>query len=524
MQYQSRLYKKSLLVISALIFSLNIHANECAAVKITSANPQEHDVVYELVGHNGAVAEGHNKHSYFNAVLDGTKEYYLAPGLHTLTFNQWDKRYYQRFKRGLQPRFERTLPSSIQMIVEKNKRYNVAAKSSGKDNLPIFSIESIEDISSDLCDEDKVTYIASTKAREIQLNNNLDYKLKHLMAKMKTIQENNLFPLEFNWSFGAVFDTNQNSFKTLAVFPYSFASKLKLTSGDKILEINGVDVKSITSDPYSVLYGLLGELGLGHDVNMTISRAEKQHKLSNKYLPAIVPSVNYKTTDFDTVQSLTNATAIPENIKYQYNNLMVEIAEYAKNNDLDDTAIMIKSPEKYDVSFGITGKNTTIGNKSAFMVTRITENSPAENLHLKQGDIIVSINEQEFTGAASVILASNIRALEKNKVYTVSILRSGIKQVLTGIYTPILFPKFEMTVDLAERSLALNALFDLANNPMEFTKERKLRYNYGIELYDYRSSTLRTPRSHRSDASWRSSSKPSSPSKSSSSSKSSSKN
>jgi C-terminal processing protease CtpA/Prc len=514
MQYQYKFYKKSLLLISSLIFSLSIQANECAAVKILPANVQGQSVVYELVGHNGAFAEGHNKHSQFTAVLDGSKEYYLTPGVHSLIFDQWDKRQYRLSKRNSRKSFDSVhsiskknfLTSSIQMNVEKNKRYNVAAKSFGKDNQPIFSIVSIEDISSELCDNDKVTYIASGIPQEIQLSNNLDYKLKHLMAKMETVKKNNFTPLEFNWSFGAVFDTNKNSFKTLAVFPYSFASKLKLTSGDEVLEINGMDVKDITKDPYKVLYGLLGDLGLGHDVNMTILRAGKEYQLSHQYLPAIVPNVNYKIEAFNTIKSLTNSAPLPEDIRFQYNNIMVEIAEYAKQNNFDKNLITIKSPKKYDVDFGLTGKNTTSGNKSAFIVMRITANSPAENVNLQQGDMIIAINGEELTGSPSVILSSKIKALIINKIYSLSIIRDGVSHILSGEYSPILFPKFEVTLDLAERNLALNSLFDLTNNPTEFNKERKLRYNYGIELNDYNSSTLRTPRSHRSNASFSSTS------------------
>jgi len=514
MQYQYRLYKRSLLAITGLIFSLNIQANDCAAIKIISDSIENQDVVYELVGHNGAFAEGHNKHSQYNAVLEGSKEYYLAPGIHTLTFNQWDKRNYRLLKRSQQRDFDRQnnmlkidyLTSSIEMNVEKNKRYNISAKTSGKDSQPIFSIESVEDIRNNSCSKDNVTYKVTGAIKEVKLSNNLDYKLKQLMTTLKTIQENNLTPIQFNWSFGAVFDTTTSGFKTLAVFPSSFASKLKLASGDEIHEINGVDVTTINNDPYNVLYDLLGELSLGHDVNMTIVRSGKKYTLSHQYLPAIVPSVNYKTTDFDTVQLLTNATKIPENIKYQYNNLMVEIAEYAKQNNLDKNQINIKSPEKYDVAFGLTGKNITSGSTSAFKVMRITANSPAEKLHLQQGDMITAINEKQFSSTASVILARKIRALAKNKSYTLSIIRKGVKHVLTGKYTPTLFPKFELTVDLAERNLALNSLFDLANKPAEFTKERKLRYNYGIELYDFSSSTLRAPTSHRSSATFSSSS------------------
>ena len=514
MQYQYSFYKKTLLGVSSLIFALNVQAKDCSVVKIIPENVEGQESVYELLGHNGAFAEGHNKPSQFNAVLDGSKEYYLTPGVHTLTFNQWDKRQYKLLKRDRLRDFNRTnmvlkgkplSSSSMQMNVENNKRYNVSAKLSEKDNQIIYNIDSIEDISSDLCSENKVIYTASTSAKEVELNNNLDYKLKHLMLRLKTIKGSNLTPLEFNWSFGAVFDSNKNNFRTLAVFPYSFASKLKLTSGDEILKINGVEVKNITTDPYSVLYGLLGNLKLGHDVNMTILRAGKEQELSQQYLPAVVPNVSYKTAGFDNEQPLTNATAIPDDIKHQYNNLMVEIAEYAKQNNFDQSIITIKSPEKYDVSFGITGKNTISENKPAFMVMRITANSPAENVNLQQGDMITAINGQKFTGTPSVILSSKIIALAKNKAYSLSIMRDGVSHVLSGEYSPILFPKFEMTLDLAERSLALNSLFDLTNNPAEFTKDRRLRYNYGIELYDFSQSTLRTPRSHRSDASFRSS-------------------
>jgi membrane-associated protease RseP (regulator of RpoE activity) len=267
-----------------------------------------------------------------------------------------------------------------------------------------------------------------------------------------------------------------------------------------------MDVKDITKDPYKVLYGLLGDLGLGHDVNMTILRAGKEYQLSHQYLPAIVPNVNYKIEAFNTIKSLTNSAPLPEDIRFQYNNIMVEIAEYAKQNNFDKNLITIKSPKKYDVDFGLTGKNTTSGNKSAFIVMRITANSPAENVNLQQGDMIIAINGEELTGSPSVILSSKIKALIINKIYSLSIIRDGVSHILSGEYSPILFPKFEVTLDLAERNLALNSLFDLTNNPTEFNKERKLRYNYGIELNDYNSSTLRTPRSHRSNASFSSTS------------------
>ena len=99
MQYQSKFYKKSLLAISGLIFTLNVQANDCATVKILPSSVEGQESVYELLGHNGAFAEGHNKPSQFNAVLDGSKEYYLTPGVHTFTFNQWDKRKYKLLKR-----------------------------------------------------------------------------------------------------------------------------------------------------------------------------------------------------------------------------------------------------------------------------------------------------------------------------------------------------------------------------------------------------------------------------------------
>jgi len=485
MQY--KLHKRKALALSSLFLALNVQANECAAIKIMASSIEGEAVVHELAGHNGSLAETHNKPSQFRAVISGDKEYYLAPGKHTLTFNQWDKRKYRLEKRKLQGEMYTTrvnppppevanMASSIQMNVEQNKRYNIAVKSSGAGSQTTFSIESIEDISSESCNKENVTYIASDTATELKLSKNLDYKLKQLMAKLPATQGNNLALLELNWSFGAVFDANKNSFKTLAVLPYSFASKLKLASGDEIVEINGVNVKNITSDPYGVLYGLLAEVNIGQKVNVKVIRGGSTLTLGQEYLPTIIPNVTFKKAAFDTAQSLTNAMVIPENIKYQYNNLMIEIVEYAKQSNIDLDTISIKSAAEYDVAFGIAGKDSSVSNQSVFVVTGVAANSPADKLHLMQGDKITAINEEAFTGTASKALTNMIGGLAKNKAYTLSIVRNGNKQVLSGQYTPILFPQFEMTIDLGERKLALKSLVELASNPVKYNNKQSLDF------------------------------------------------
>jgi len=479
MQFIYSSIKKTIVVLGSLVIALNAQANECAAIKVMKGNLEGQTVVYELVGHNGKSVEDHSLPSQYKAVMDGTKEYYLSSGMHTLTFNRWDKRQYRLSKRKLGADFDRGYSvgslkikyGSMQIKVENNKRYNISVTNIGTTQELNFKITSVEQINSEQCIKKQTVYDASPLPQEIALSENLDYKLKHLMTNIQSIQGSHFTPLGFNWSFGAVFDTKAG-FNTLAVFPFSFASKLKLASGDKIIEINGVDVTNTGEDHYTILYGLFAKVKLGRSVSMLIDRSGKKIELSHKYLPTIVPNVKFQIAAVNRLNSIINTADLPEKYKHQYNNLMVEIAEYAKKNNYAQGPITIKSGEKYDHAFGITGKNDNTDNKPSFLVMRISADSPAEKLDLQINDTITGINGKELQGLASVTLSAEIKRLQINQTYSVSVIRNGINRVLTGNYKPLLFPEFELILDLAERNLAYNSLVDLVKDPRKYKSRR----------------------------------------------------
>jgi C-terminal processing protease CtpA/Prc len=487
MQYLYSSIKRPVLIFGALLFTVNAQANECAAVKMMQDSAGGQEVVYELVGHNGKFAEKHDAPSKYRAVINGSKEYYLAPGTHTLTFTQLNKKKYRLYKRHISSDFiQQTKPSltkndyvtsTVQISVEKNRRYNLSAEKIGNGKEFAFNISSTEEISNDSCSKDNIIYQASSLAEEIILSESLDYKLKHLMTKLQTVKKNNFTPTQVNWSFGAVFDKS-NGFNTLAVLPYSFASKLKLASGDEIIEINGTKV---TGNPYSVLNGLLVKLKLGSEVNMTINRSGQMIKLSHKYLPIIVPKVDFQIDSMNNLKSLKNSVDLPKAIKYQYDNLMVEIAEYANQYSSTQGNVTIKSRQKYDTSFGLSGKNETVNNKSVFLVYGVSKGSPADKLNLQKKDIITAINGKKLLGTPSAMLSNEFKQLSLNQSYSVSVLRDDVKYSLIGRYEPILFPKFQLTLDLDERNLAHKYLFDSANMQSRIDFERNRLDKFGIK-------------------------------------------
>jgi len=458
------------------------NAESCASISIVDKLNQQNKFIYELIGNN---MERVSIERRLSKRIKDTKNYYLQPGSHTLTFWKWDK---SLLKKSILRNDKRQKPQAkthvVSVNVKPNKHYTIA--NVGTNDQPILSVSKMSNMQCDASTAAIFKAKDSKSVTKITLPSALQYRLDMLMEKAGTTSEykNNLLPLEVVTAFGAVTqypDKNKTELITLAVSPFSLASKLGLQTGDKIIKLGSNEIKDIESELNEPLADYLLSLSERNNIEIEVVRDNNKLTLNHPYRLTIIPETRYSFNSQSALEkNLINAAPINNVLSRKFKRLLMDIDNLPQLSTAEHLdAIKIVRQESYDKKYGIVGeiKSSTSG----FTIHQIKENSAAQAIGIKENDELIRINDTKIKGKSINEVAQVISHIELNKDYNLLVNRDGHQIKLSGIYSPLIIPAYELIIDRNSK-LEVEKLM-----PRLMKKRRKKHLKRGGSYSDLRS-------------------------------------
>jgi S1-C subfamily serine protease len=123
---------------------------------------------------------------------------------------------------------------------------------------------------------------------------------------------------------------------------------------------------------------------------------------------------------------------------------------------------------------GIVSKELNVENTQGFLVKKVNEKSGAEKGGIKEGDIIIKIDQQKISSFAS--LTSYINSKRPNDIVNVIVLRDGKESVI-----PVLLTKKEL----------INAeFFGMELEDLDDSDKKRFKIKTGVKIKELKNSQL----------------------------------
>jgi len=353
---------KWLLVLLSATFAQGTLADTCGTINFSANKVDDKINILEMIGNNGEQVRQPRK---YNKVADGTQNYYLAPGVHTLTVNQWVKKEFisnsRNIKRGRVVSNPPTPAQKTMLIdIKVNQEYNLSVQEVNGQSV-INIVNSREKI----CDGDGILAAKKSQSKylEPKLPEDLESQLRATMNKVANYQKqlgNNVFPHELNAYFGTVlgksYAQNDTALAVNSVLPFSFADNLNLKAGDLIVSLGKQPIIRSVKSPSLVISEYLGKIPYGENVVVEVIRNGANLTLSNAYIPVVLPDSYYViglgSRASDEVISQSSLSA---QLKFEYNQLLLAISSYSKYNLKDSQTIVLnRNAENNNTAFSLT--------------------------------------------------------------------------------------------------------------------------------------------------------------------------
>jgi len=353
---------KWLLVLLSATFAQGTLADTCATINFSANKVNDKINILEMIGNNGEQVRQPRK---YNKVADGTQNYYLAPGIHTLTVNQWVKKEFisnsRNIKRG---RIVNNPPKPVQKTmlidIKANQEYNLSVQEVNGQ-----SVINIVNARAKACDGDGILTAKKLQSKYLEpaLPIALESQLRATMNKVANYQKqlgNNVFPHELSAYFGTVLGKSYAQKGTAlavnGVLPFSFADNLNLKAGDLIVALGKQPITRSIKSPSSVINEYLGKVAYGENVVVEAIRNGTNLTLTSAYIPVVLPDSYYVIGQgSSTGEEVISQSKLSAKLKFEYNQLLLAISSYAKHNlKNSQTIVLTRDAEKNNSSFSLT--------------------------------------------------------------------------------------------------------------------------------------------------------------------------
>ncbi|MCO4822741.1 MAG: PDZ domain-containing protein [Flavobacteriaceae bacterium] len=469
-------------------------------------NNPDSNTIMEVIAVNGhAYPSGVLDTNEVRKIIEGKYAYKLNQGEHTLIVRVWERDFYINLhdSRRFRSIKKRSNPTSFRLLnaYKENNYYNnhssgvkykrnqellsevikeypinVKISNNGVYRLNSTNIDGKIKFSLTLeqqpeCSFQKnVNYRAEYHTVTEELPSALENRLNNLMYllekhyKKSGLPTSNIISAGFYQYFGAVLSKQKiksDAYQVLSVQPFSLAYRMGLVSGDYITSFGDKRVNGEYEKANLVLMDYLRSIEQNSDVKLTILRNEKQRLLTHAFVTPIIPQTSYEimpTAYSDdkaeiATASLTQNIAMPIELSFVYDQLMLEIKQHFKN-ELIKNNIEIIRPANKSKKYGLQGQIVKNNEIDSLLVTYIDSGSSAEKMGLETDDIIQAINgrgiENSFKPFSAVI-----QSLEEGDIHTIEITRAGKKLILEGKYNTEVTPAYSLRIMSLEKMAKL---------------------------------------------------------------------
>jgi len=341
-----------MITLPLILIAQTVHASECASVSFDTSKINGNNVILELLGSNGVAIPQPKKHQ---KILKGSHEYLLAPGMHTLILNQWNKSEFSTYQKNLRRgRSIATPPTPIQKTaniqVENNQHYQLVLTET-----ETGSIIEIENKKSTSCSG---KYVASAKINDAKLSADelpakIEAQLSFVMNNLSSYHKKtadkrddvNIVSRKLNGYFGTALAKEfiGNNLQVNTVIPNTLADQIGLKKGDLITKIGGNRPSTGEKTPAQVINAYLKGRTFGEKVALEVTRNGQSLELSGEYVPVVVPEAYY-TVDKKFNSGVINQSHLSSSLTYQFDQLLLAINNHYKKMGQDSTIIVIERP------------------------------------------------------------------------------------------------------------------------------------------------------------------------------------
>jgi len=427
-----------------LMASLTAQANECGSINLDSLHSDSSPFVYDLVGNNSEIIRGKSD----------SKELYLAPGKHTLSFYKWRSSDYKKRRRT---DVNIKQPSSVVISLDVLGNHQYVLSSKVQEGAAEMFVSAVINQKCQPQDDMVLSAKNSASALVMSLPENLQYRLDTLMQQLQHTAKasENVIPFSVVSYFGAVTEQQTKKSKTLrvlAVTPYSPASKLGLRTGDQLVTLGKLPITQLPQTVTNPIDEYIKELAIGQRIKVAVLRAGINTELSDIYYPTIVPEFSYNIHEKNGVKvqnALVNSSKLNDKLQLDLSKIILEVHQLSqRNSQSNQQELVLERMVSKDHKYGISGQMIANGSQRGFAIDVVKQNSAAADLGLQADDIITHFNNRQIKGSSVQQFSSMIAQLKPGQAYSMSIVRDAKEQQISGHFSQATFPAYSLNIDL----------------------------------------------------------------------------
>ena len=507
-----RIKEIALFTISYLSLAFTSAAQECATLSFQPFELKDKAYIAMIIGHNGLKQEySHRQRKLINS---SEYDYAFEEGEHNLNVVIMPKLSFKQIQE-IKNSNKYELSSFYETIVSQSAAMQLNAKAGqaykvklsigkGGEVTTFVELEPAQcSVSNNAVLASKLNVKKTIEVKPTDIPDALEYRLRRLMTNISTYSEknrqklsSNLFPINSSDIFGVTVDSEYanagSALKVLSVLPYSQANKMNFLSGDRIIRLGRMDITDTGKEPSDVLTNYLNTLYIGETTNITVKRNGVEVKLTGKFIPEMLPRSSYKVGEekSQSEKILLSYKALPVLLKFEYDQLMLEIFNTFNKKDLIEKTLVINRESVRDERFGFSGNLIDNANEKGVEISAIAISSIADKIGLNVGDVISKINHQTINNANAAKLVNSLTKLEPGNTFSITVERQGQVFVLEEEYRPATFAAFSLNIQLASKAEADKKVLEIAleneTNNGEFSvriKENQVHNRWIINYY-----------------------------------------
>lgn len=456
-------FRSRYLLLIILFYGLSISAFGATCSRITIDRSAQDNHFYELHTNN------YRRVGYLNSpeplILKSGDHIELESGEHTLSFRQWTPVEYTRVAKERRSfHIVKQLPLiDFSLDFEAGFQYDLSISKENR-----ISISSKRPIDAK-CQENIERFLPA-KSNEYfteKLPSHLVYALYVAMYEYQHSQntiKQGYMPLSILDYFGGIVDSkyrNNNQLRVLAVTPFSLASDIGLKAGDYLTKLGNNKVSDSEVNGKLMLTNYISQQPFGAEISFEVIRNGKVIKLEGNYIPVIMPELKFGLSKFDK-NPLFFPAEFDKQVAKRFQSALIELSLlYGK----EATGLFnIELPAIEDPKYGVSGDIVWDNNGFGFVVSNVSNNSPAAALGLRKRDIISKINSNTIKSHNMSELSLQFLKLENNKPYSILIVRNGKKQLLKSIMKRRILPLVSLKIDFESHHDVLSSIASVINS------------------------------------------------------------
>ena len=471
-------FRSRCLLLIILFYGLSINAFGATCSRITIDRSTQDNHFYELYTNN------YHRVGYLNSpeplILKSEGHIELESGEHTLSFRQWTPVEYTRVAKEQRSfHIVKQLPV-LDFSLDFEAGYQYELLISKENHISISNKRPI-----DAKCQESIELFLPAKSNEYftaKLPSHLVYAFYLAMYEYQHSQntiKQGYVPLSILDYFGGIVDSkyrNNNQLRILAVTPFSLASDIGLKSGDYLTKLGNKKVADSEVNGKLMLANYISEQPFGAEISFEVIRNGKVIKLEGDYIPVIMPELKFGLSKLDQ-SPLFFPVEFDKQVAKRFQSALIELSLlYGK----EETGVLnIELPLLEDPKYGISGEVVFKDNSFGFVVSNVSNNSPAAALGLRKNDVISKINSSIIKSKNMSKLSLLLLELENNKPYSILIVRDGEKQLLEGIMKRRTLPFMSLKIDFGSHHDVINSITSVIKlEEAKLQRRRWLNYEF----------------------------------------------